>query len=350
MSGGLMQYSGLVTKTRAMHGKLLSGQDVLRLTEFETVGDLIAFLRENGSYAPTYQSHEEIHHRAQVEAVIDDSLYSDYGKLYRFAGGVQRQGLAILFLRYEVNVLKNCLEHAYRGESGQDSGYRNLFFGRHAGFDTEAVMRAGNMQELAAALTGTRYEEIIRRFAQETELFYGDFAAQLDTFYYQTAWKLKDGLKDASMRKIMRQILGTETDWQNIMWIYRFRQFYRTGAEEIRARLIPIRYRLKEAEFERLLASERPEDFVETLGKTAYFSGKDAVIALGDEVTYRLVMDRTYRQMCRKYPMSIAPVLSYLYDKENEIDDLTTILEGIRYRIPAREIQELVLHTAADRV
>ncbi len=48
MSGGLMQYSGLVTKTRAMHGKLLSGQDVLRLTEFETVGDLIAFLRENG--------------------------------------------------------------------------------------------------------------------------------------------------------------------------------------------------------------------------------------------------------------------------------------------------------------
>lgn len=44
--------------------------------------------------------------------------------------------------------------------------------------------------------------------------------------------------------------------------------------------------------------------------------------------------------------MSIAPVLQYFYDKEHEIDMLTTILEGVRYQIPAKEIQELVLVTA----
>ena len=109
--------------------------------------------------------------------------------------------------------------------------------------------------------------------------------------------------------------------------------------------MIPITYRLKRKELKAMLESETIEEFVEHLGKTAYFKGKDALVALGDEITFQRMMEKTYQKMCRKYPMSIAPVVKYLYDKENEIDVLTTILEGVRYRIPAREIQELVLAT-----
>ena len=36
------------------------------------------------------------------------------------------------------------------------------------------------------------------------------------------------------------------------------------------------------------------------------------------------------------------PVLRYLYEKEHEIDLLTTALEGIRYRIPPYEIRDLI--------
>jgi V/A-type H+-transporting ATPase subunit C len=91
--------------------------------------------------------------------------------------------------------------------------------------------------------------------------------------------------------------------------------------------------------------AENVEDFILLLGETAYFKGKDATVQLGDEITYRKVMDKTYDRICRKYPASIAPVLRYLYDKENEIDTLTTILEGIRYQTPSREIRQLVIVT-----
>lgn len=346
MSGGLLQYSGLVTKVKAMHKNLLSREELLRITEFETVEELISFLRENGSYAPTYQSHEEIQHRAQVEAVIDDSLYSDYGKLYRFAGRSQRQGLSILFLRYEINILKTCLEYACQGESEKNLSYLNLFFDRHACFDTGAATRAGSIKELAAALAGTRYEEIMGHIVNDREASYAEYAMRLDIYYYQTVWKQKDGLRDAEMREVISHILGTEIDWQNIMWMYRFKQFYHSRPEDIHTRMIPIRYRLRPGEVKRLLEAESPEAFLAVLGETAYFTEKDSVIRLGDEVTFRNVMDKTYKQVCRKHPMSIAPVFGYLYDKENEIDDLTTILEGIRYRIPAREIQELILPSA----
>ncbi len=345
MSSGLLGYSGLVTKTRAMYGGLLSRQTIVGLSECEKVEDILSFLREYGSYAPIYQSHEEIAHRAQVEAVIDDSLYSDYGKLYRFANGEQRKGLEIIFLRYEMNVLKRCLEKIGKQEREKNLAYLNLFFGQHASFDVEAVTGAGSMSELLVALSGTQYEEFFKRLLDNEAMTRTDYAIQFDILYYKLAWRQKEKLKSAKMRTIYTQILGTEIDWQNIMWIYRSKRFYNRKQADIYADMIPISYRLKKSELKALTESETMEDFLEILGKTAYFKGKDALVSIGDEITFYRMMEKTYQKMCKKYPMSIAPVLKYLYDKENEIDVLTTILEGVRYRIPAREIQELELAT-----
>lgn len=345
MSSGLLGYSGLVTKTRAMHGGLLSRQTIVGLSECEKVEDILAFLREYGSYAPIYQSHEEIAHRAQVEAVIDDSLYSDYGRLYRFASGEQRKGLEIVFLRYEMNILKRCLERIGKREQEKSLAYLNLFFGQHASFDVEAVTGAVNLSEFLSALSGTQYEEFFKRLFDNKAMTRTDYMIQMDIFYYKMAWRQKEKLCDAKMRAIYTQILGTEIDWQNIMWIYRSKRFYDRKQTDIYADMIPISYRLKKSELKALLESETMEGFLEILGKTAYFTGKDAMVTIGDEVTFSRMMENTYQKMCKKYPMSVAPVLKYLYDKENEIDILTTILEGVRYRIPAREIQELVLAT-----
>ncbi len=343
MSSGLLQYSGLVTKTRAMHGRLLSEDVLYRLSEYETVDEIIAFLREHGSYAPIYRSHDEMKHGAQVEAVIRNSLYSDYMRLYQFAGGEQRRGLEILFFRYEVNVLKNCLEYAYKGGREYSLGYLNLFFDRHSCYDTAALTHAGSVQELLSVLAGTKYEGLMGRLRDNPDLTYADYATQLDIYYYRTAWSMKGKLSDGRMKRIFTRLLGTEIDWLNVMWMYRSKRFYDRKAADIYADLIPICYRIKKTELRRMLETENLEEFVEILGKTAYFTERDAIVKMGDELSFRRIMEKTYRQICRKYPMSIAPVLQYLYEKENEIDLLTTILEGVRYRIPAREIQELII-------
>lgn len=346
MSGGLLQYSGLVTKTKAMHGRLLSDEVILQLAEYETVDDFLSFLRESDGYAPIYQSHEEIQHRAQVEAVIDDSLYADYGRLYRFSGAETKKGLEILFFRYEVNILKLCLEHVYQGGDNARLGYLKVLFDRHASFDTEAVTRAETTGELQQALAGTKYEPILNRFLGNEQMTFADCATQLDIFYYNTAWQMRKKLTDKRMQQIFTCLLGTEIDWQNIMWMYRAKRFYNRKPADIYANMIPICYRIRKEEQQKLLEAEQIEEFVEILGKTAYFTEKDPVVKLGDEITFRQVVDTTYRKLCRKYPMSVAPVLAYLYDKEREIDKLTTILEGVRYQMPAREIQELILNTS----
>ena len=345
MAGGLLKYSGLVTKTKAMRGALLSEEVLTELAECEAVGEIIAFLREDGSYARIYQSHEEIKHRGQVEAVITDSLYVDYGKLYRFAGSGQRQGLRILFLRYEINELKRYLEHACLGGEAYRESYLDSFFERHAGYDTAAAAAAESLPELRQALAGTQYELFFERYHAQEEPGYAVYALGLDVFYFETAWKWKDKLADARMREIFTVLLGTEIDWQNILWIYRCRQFYGRDAADIYPELVPITYRLRRQEIKALLEAEGAEAFERVLAQTLYFSGREPLVELGDEISYHRIMEKTYERLCQKYPMSLAPVLRYLHDKEREIDMLTMILEGVRYSLPSRDIREMVFVT-----
>ena len=343
MSGGLLQYSGLVTKTKAMHGKLLSEEELHYLSELEQVEDFIIFLRESKGYADIYESHEEIHHRAQVEAVLHDALYADYGKLYQFANGDQRSCLEIFFLRYEINVLKSCFESAIRGNMEQNLSYLNYFFDKHSSYDTELLVHTQNIQEFVMALDGTPYEALFHRMQNNETMDYGDWMFQLDIYYYKTAWRLKDRIKDARAKQILTQILGTEIDWLNMMWIYRGRQFFRMKVADMQANTIPIYYRIRRETIQRLTETATDEEFLDIVRKTAYITEKDAILRMNDEITFQKVMDRTYGKLVKKYPQSIAPILKYLYDKEHEIDLLTMILEGVRYQIPSREIWEMIL-------
>ena len=343
MAGGLLQYSGLVTKTKAMHGRLLTKEELRYLTELETVEDFISYLKESKGYRAVYESHEEIHHRSQVEAILHNALYMDYKKLYQFADSSQKKGLELLFLRYEVNVLKKCLDTALHGGKEQDREYLKLIFDEHASFDTGRVMQAGSLQELCSALTGTPYEKLFFRMSESNSMESGDFAFLLDIYYYQTAWRQIGKLTEKGMKRILTELIGTEIDWQNIMWMYRSKQFYRMTAKELEADLIPIQYRLRREEYARMVAAESVEEFLDILKKSAYVTEKNPLVTLKDEITFQKIMERIYDRLCRKYPNSIAPVLKYLYDREGEIDNLTTILEGVRYQIPAREIREMIL-------
>ena len=126
------------------------------------------------------------------------------------------------------------------------------------------------------------------------------------------------------------------------MWMYRAKRVNSMGEADVKKHQIPVSYRLRSAETKRLLETETAEQFVEFVRQTAYFRGKQAVLEPEDELTWERVMIRTYEKICKKLPMSEAPDLRYLYEKEHEIDLLTTALEGIRYRIPPYEIRDLI--------
>lgn len=273
MAGELLQYSGLITKIKAMEGRLLTREEYEYILEFQTVHETIAYLREQKIYGKIYGGHDEIQHRGQVEALIYNSIREDYESIYRFCNPRQRSALRLY----------------------------------------------------------------------EKQLQYENAVPELDTEYFTEVWKKIGRFQKKRMKQILREVFGTQIDWLNIMWMYRAKRFFGQSEAEISAMLIPVHYKLKKAEIQQMLESQKLEEFLEMVGKTVYFKGKDALLQLQDEVSYHQVMQKMYQRLCRKYPASLAPVFAYLYDKEQEIQKLTTALEGIRYQVPGQDIRSLIL-------
>lgn len=345
MSGNLMQYSGLLTKTRAMEGCLLSKDELQQMTELATVNEAINFLKNTRAYGIIFQGRDEVWHRGQAEAVIVNSLYQDFEKLYRFADAKQRQSFIYILFRYEINILKLCLKQLFQTNKQGNDVFIDDFFYKHVRFSMDKVEKASTLQEFEQSLQGTIYEKAFMQMHKSNGMSYVDYAMGLDIYFYTSVFKSIKRMKRSELKEILLEIYGTQIDWLNIMWIYRSKRFYGQTQAELVAATIPYVYRLKKEELKALLNASELSELNKILENTGYFKGKDAYVQMEDEISYHKIMDSMYKRVCRKHGVSIAPVLGYLYRKEQEIGRLTTILEGIRYQLPAGEIKDLILIT-----
>lgn len=228
----------------------------------------------------------------------------------------------------------------------EQESYGKIYGGR------EEIQHRGQVEELIYHSIWEDYRKLYR-FGNDSQrramdlymqqIRFEEKSPNIDAAYFIKAWESIETFKGKQMRRIMREIFGTQIDWLNIMWIYRARHFFHQQPEEIGKMLIPIHYKLRKEECRKLLEAQQPEEFQGILANTSYYRGRDALVRIQDEISYHYVMGKMYRRVCRKYPFSIAPVFYYFYEKEQEIEHLTTVLEGIRYQIPSKDIREMIL-------
>ena len=82
---GILSYSGISAKTRAMGGKLLKKEQYEHLAACSSVGDAVAYLRQFSEYEPQLHDFDEHDsHRGVIEATLMGSLYADFNRLYSF--------------------------------------------------------------------------------------------------------------------------------------------------------------------------------------------------------------------------------------------------------------------------
>ena len=107
--GNLLAYSGIVTKVRAMEGKLLTPGQFEKIAGLGSVPEIVEYLKKNTAYVDVLETlSEEQIHRGNIEKVLVQSLYHDYTKLYRFCGQKQRRFMKLVMKSYEIDLINYC--------------------------------------------------------------------------------------------------------------------------------------------------------------------------------------------------------------------------------------------------
>ena len=326
-----MSGEALKTKLRAMRGGLLKRNDYISLSRLGSVEEVGASLKNFPGYdrALGPLSSERLR-RAPLERRLVFSLTDDYADIRRFVTGYRVRGLMEnFFLKYEIRIIQTLIT--------------NISDERPGGFDPEELNRetrsvfniklagllsAKTVPELIAGLKGTAYYPVLSR------VYRGDISPftlvnQLDLFYYLNLWDKVNGYGDKKEIEPLRRVVGTEIDLKNIIWVYRFKR-YRTEASTIFAHLIPAGYAMSMPELKRI--AEAGGESAAKKYKRVFV--KDASL----EACYHSKMIETMERVFKKEPDSAALIFAYLFFKELEIYNVTSLIEGVRYGLPPSDI------------
>lgn len=337
--GKLLSYSGLSTKIRAMQSKLLTDQEYHELAEITTVPLAVSYLKQKPAYSQIWSSLDENDlHRGAIEKLLINSVYNDFARIYRFGDMEQRKFLDLYFKRYEISILKNCLNKIFDHRTVDlDLSMFKTFFDRHSKLDINILADSSSIEEFIGSLKGSEYYTPLIRLArlQEPTLF--DYEMALDLYYFRLIWKVRKKLFTKQDQEQITMIYGYKLDLLNLQWIYRSRQYFSMSAVDIYALIIPVNYKLKKSDIAALVEAEDNNAFSAVLDSTYY--GRHFEEAAPDtlENLYNYIMKHVLSSAAKRNPHSIAVMYRYLYFKDHEIRRLTVALECIRYGISPEE-------------
>lgn len=334
---GLLTYSGIATKIRAMESRLFTSQQFREMALLEDVRSAADYLKQQPAYTDIFTGLNDTQlHRGHIEFLLTRSEYRDFARLYRFSGLSQRRFLDLYFMHYEINIIRQVLHNVMSGkpEAMDLSDFQN-FFSRHSSIDLVKLAQAQSLEEFMAGLKGSPYGDLFARTDPDKIPGTSDYEIQLDLLYFKTMWTVKEKLLTGKELEIIRECFGSRLDLLNIQWIYRSKKYYKLPAADIYALLIPVRYKLRANQIQQMAEASSPEEFFSVLSGTHYgrlpdiqWDGPADV-----EAIYHQILNRVYATTGRRHPYTIAVLDSYLYAKEREIRRIIATIEGIRYKL-----------------
>lgn len=342
--GNLLAYSGTTAKIRAMKSNLLKDSDYQELASARNIPEAFALLKKHKGYAKLLTNANEADlHRGDIEKMLTNAIYLDFQKIYRFAPIDQRRFLDLYFHRYEVAILKTCLRMIF--------DHRDLtlnlrifedFFQKHSNINLRELSACRTTDELVANLSGTIYYTPLSKLAVIESPTLWDYEMTLDLFYFKWFFKQGDKILDRNQKLHFTETYGTTMDLLNISWIYRSKYYFHMSDAKIYAHLIPVEHHLRKENIRALVEANDKSGF-NTLLKDTYYGRRYENYQIDTlEDTYITIRRNIQHKAAKNDPYSAATVISYLFEKEHEIDQVTTVLEGVRYGLEKEQILEYI--------
>lgn len=212
----------------------------------------------------------------------------------------------------------------------------------------DMLASAENFDQLFEFLKGSEYFEVFSTALQDYEKR-GLIAllSALDRQYYTSLWQ--DVQSKRAQRKVLREIVGYEIDALNIKLILRLKQ---EGAQpdEIDKYIVRPTHVLTEAMLRAMITAEDIPSAINMIHHTVYgqiLLGSLPQIEARGIFAAEKALDEMHLKVCRWLALtqlfSIAPVLSYIYLKENEMRNLRAIIRLKADGVEPQKIKEVIV-------
>ena len=337
--------NSVLAKARAMYGHRLTAQNYNELLACRTVGEVAAYLKAHTDYSSAFEGVTMgALHRGQIESLIRDRLFEQYASLCRYEKFIGDTFYEHFVMKSDVDLLLHAIRRINRTHPDDFPRRTPEFFLRHSQIDTQSLKTVNDIESLLSAVEGSPYRAVLEPFASRGEGgnpdFFGMELALNKFFYSSSADRIKKCYKGATRREL-KEMLTFLVDLDNIVSVYRLKRLSDMPQAVFRNMMLPCGG-MSEKQIDRFLSADSAQAALKTLKGTPY-----EAFALRKGASVEDVAGRLEYDFCKsKIRFSSTPsvvMLCYVRLAENEAQNITHIIEGIRYNIPTEEIRQILI-------
>ena len=337
----LTRYGAVVTKVRALYGRLLTPADWTALGEVRSVPEVVSLLsgfpgwKEAVGRIPSGTADPAV-----VENALQYQLESEYERIFKFASAEDKDFLIFSVYRTEYrHILSTLRRILYPQAVVPDAADTGFIVGKER-VDQNLLASARSFADVLDAAENSIYGKVLRTvpFTKRGDPDLMAAHVLLENCYYSAVWRYLTKQYKGSSAEKLREILGHEVDFLNLTHIMRLRRRFPASLDQLDELLIPVRWKLTD-DFIRSLAFAPTDEEAMALLRSSrwkrYF--EEDSLAVTDH-NYELGLEAFSRRQIHTAVPSLCVPQAYLTLKSIECDRLTRVLEAARYHMEAYKV------------
>jgi len=339
--------TAILAKIRAMYGRRLTQEDYTELLHKQTVGDAAAYLKNETHYREVLNKVQENQiHRAHLENLVQMEIYRQYQRLLEFHKGNNAFYLYIL-KDIEIRILIRRIGLYYAGREAAPETIASLptYLEKRLSFDLLRLARAKDFGEMLKVLERTEYVKILKPFlpapGERPSLL--DCETALKTFYFDDLFRKIDQLYHGRTKKDLYSVFLTQLELLNVTTILRMKRFQHYSPKEIQAQLLPSHSRLSEKLWRQMAEAPDASESMRILSASSYAKYIDDKNFMFIEYTVDSIRYHLSKRFMRYTAAAPTGFAAYMVMCRIERENITNIIEGIRYQVAPEEMEKLII-------
>lgn len=343
--GNIARFAAVNTKIKTIETEFLTKKDFRNLLEQKNISDIARYLKSNTAYNEVLESVDVGQvHRGYLESLVKHRMLSNIDRIIHYFSGEYKRFLNTLYAKYEIDELK-AIARAVYNEADIKPFRNSVFIGKYSKVDEEQVFNARYIRDIITAFEGTAFyrylQPLLDNNVKESPF---RFEMVLDASYYEILSREWRRL-DKQDTEVLEKAQGIIADLLNIQWIYRGIKFYKLTPEELLNYTIHLGYRLSKEFLKDLCYSKSLDDFYALAAETRY-----SFLFKNDKTTDIYMERRLERYIYyelksieRNNQMTIITSFNYINFLEKEVRDIISVIELVRYNVPAEEAAKYLI-------
>ena len=358
----MIKYPASYARMRGLKGKLLGKaqlEDFLGASDTQAIASVLS--------RTVYGEHlRDAVDLPRIEHGLKQELAVSYMKILTFLKGKSGRFLEALLGKFELLNLKSIIRWFARKPRNTEDSVEPFIFslGKYHTIPIEEALAADDLESCIALMEKTPfarpleigYQQYVQAGIDRApmgRLFLLELALDLD--YYERLWRALDALGPLDKHNAGR-LLGIQYDITNLVWILRFKEYYRLPPEQIFQYIIPHGWKIYGDISREVIADSDVAGAIVALQVGPYddllrsvtqtnAKGEHEVRPYILSVELRLLryLYRESLETFMRFPLQAALLVAFFVLKEMEIRDIITILSGRHLGLPQEQIRSYMV-------